>query len=287
VERAARSGTRRLPGQPDPVRAGERAALSAAVTQDHAVARRASKHRTAARARSSRALHPSRHAELAPTGWPDADTHSSSTFVTTPVLTATPNPASPVSDLVDYRLPLRFVRHGATAPNLAGLRCGGDLDVPLTAVGRAQAATVAQRIARLEPPVKLIVTSDLKRNRETADIIARSLPGVTMLVQPAFSERRLGEWNLRPIAETQAWLEARMTPPGGESDDEFTRRVADAVRKIKRQLAERPLLVGSKGVGRVLGELIGLRDRLDLGNAEVWEFDFAERPCLETAWGSL
>jgi len=187
----------------------------------------------------------------------------------------------------DLRLPLRFVRHGATAPNLAGLRCGGDLDVPLTAVGRRQAADVAERIARLDPPVKLIVTSDLKRNRETADIIARKLPGVTLLVQPAFSERRLGEWNLQPIAATQPWFEARLTPPGGESDAEFTQRVAKAVRRIKQQLAERPLLVGSKGVGRVLGELIGLPDRLDLGNAEVWEFDFAARPCLETAWGAL
>jgi len=190
-------------------------------------------------------------------------------------------------EAADLRLPLRFVRHGATAPNLAGLRCGGDLDVPLTAVGRRQAADVAERIARLDPPVKLIVTSDLKRNRETADIIARKLPGVTLLVQPAFSERRLGEWNLQPIAATQPWFEARLTPPGGESDAEFTQRVAKAVRRIKQQLAERPLLVGSKGVGRVLGELIGLPDRLDLGNAEVWEFDFAARPCLETAWGAL
>ncbi|MCC6250772.1 MAG: histidine phosphatase family protein [Rubrivivax sp.] len=188
---------------------------------------------------------------------------------------------------IDRRLPLRFVRHAATAPNLAGLRCGGDLDVPLTAIGRQQAAAVAERIARMDPPVKLIVTSDLKRNRETADIIASRLKSVTLMVQPAFSERRLGAWNLKPIAETQAWLEARMTPPGGESDDEFTHRVADAVRNIKRQLAERPLLVGSKGVGRVLGELIGLPERLELGNAEVWEFDFAERPCLETAWGAL
>lgn len=188
---------------------------------------------------------------------------------------------------VDPRLPLRFVRHAATAPNLAGLRCGGDLDVPLTAIGRQQAAAVAERIARMDPPVKLIVTSDLKRNRETADIIASRLKSVTLMVQPAFSERRLGAWNLKPIAETQAWLEARMTPPGGESDDEFTHRVADAVRNIKRQLAERPLLVGSKGVGRVLGELIGLPERLELGNAEVWEFDFAARPCLETAWGAL
>ena len=28
-----------------------------------------------------------------------------------------------------------FVRHGSTAPNLAGLRCGGDLDSPLTELG--------------------------------------------------------------------------------------------------------------------------------------------------------
>jgi 2,3-bisphosphoglycerate-dependent phosphoglycerate mutase len=205
----------------------------------------------------------------------------------TSLFNSAPIPVPAVRQPVDSRLPLRFVRHGATAPNLAGLRCGGDLDLPLTAMGRAQAAAVAEHIARLQPPVKLIVTSDLKRNRETADIIARRLPGVTMLVQPAFSERRLGEWNLRPIAETQPWFEARHTPPGGESDDEFTRRVAEAVRKIKRQLAERPLLVGSKGVGRVLGELIGLPERLELGNGEVWEFDFAERPCLETAWGAL
>lgn len=188
----------------------------------------------------------------------------------------------------DQRLPLRFVRHGATAPNLAGLRCGGDLDLPLTPLGRAQARAAAEKIARLEPPVRLIVTSDLKRNRETADIIASRLGGdVTMKVQPAFSERRLGAWNLRPIAETQPWFEARRTPPGGESDVQFIQRVADAVRSIKLQLAERPLLVGSKGVGRVLGELIGLTERLELGNAEIWEFDFAERPCLETAWGAL
>mgnify|MGYP000942301098 FL=1 len=108
-----------------------------------------------------------------------------------------------------------------------------------------------------------------------------------MLVEPAFSERRLGGWNLRSIAETQPWLEARRTPPGGESDEAFTKRVADAVRGIKQQLHERPLLVGSKGVGRVLGELIGLPERLELGNGEIWEFDFAERPCLETAWGAL
>jgi probable phosphoglycerate mutase len=131
------------------------------------------------------------------------------------------------------------------------------------------------------------VTSDLKRTRETAAIIAEHLPRARVLVQPAFAERRLGQWNLLPITRTQPWFEARRTPPGGESDDEFLLRIAHAVRGIKQQLAERPLLVGSKGVARVLGELIELPGRLELENGVVWEFDFAARPCLETAWGTL
>ena len=196
-------------------------------------------------------------------------------------------PAKPDARRRLASLPLRFLRHGATAPNLAGLRCGGDLDVPLTDLGREQAIIAARRIAALQPPVGLIVTSDLLRTRETATILARSMPGAQVLVEPDFAERRLGAWNLLPIAQTQHWFEARRTPPGGESDDQFLHRIAHAVRGIKQQLSQRPLLVGSKGVARVLGELIELPERLELDNGVVWEFDFAARPCLATAWGAL
>lgn len=188
---------------------------------------------------------------------------------------------------IDTRLPLRFVRHGATAPNLAGLRCGGDLDVPLADVGREQAHAAGRALARLEPAVGAIYSSALLRNRETAAIISEYLPNVPVVIEPAFGERRLGAWNLLPIAQTQPWLEARLTPPGGESDDEFIDRIARAVRGIKQKLAVRPLLVGSKGVARILGELVGLEGRLELDNGAIWEFDFAAHPCLETAWGAL
>jgi probable phosphoglycerate mutase len=194
--------------------------------------------------------------------------------------------AAPVPD-PNAVLPLRFVRHGATAPNQAGLRCGGDLDVPLTALGRQQADEAGERIARLRPAVGLIVTSDLLRTRQTAELIAVHLPGVEVLVEPGFAERRLGAWNLRSVVETQPWLEARMTPPGGESDDEFIDRVAHAVRRIKTHLHERPLLVASKGIARVMGELIGVPHRLELGNGVITEFDFAQQPCLQTTWSAL
>ena len=138
------------------------------------------------------------------------------------------------TDPQDLRgLQLRFVRHGATAANLAGLRCGGDLDLPLTQAGREQAAAAAHLIARLDPPVGLIVSSDLQRTRETAAIIARALPGVPVIIEPAFAERSLGDWNLRPLDQTKASLEAGCTPPGGESNAEFTGRVTQALRRIK------------------------------------------------------
>lgn len=194
--------------------------------------------------------------------------------------------AAPVPN-PDAVLPLRFVRHGATAPNLAGLRCGGDLDVPLTELGRQQALRVRPLVAALRPRVGLIVTSDLDRTRETAALIAAQLPGVPVMVEPGFAERSLGRWNLMSIEETQPWLEARMTPPGGESDAEFVDRVARAVRRIKAHLHQRPLLVGSKGVARVLGELIGVPHRLELENGYLTEFEMGHRPCLQTSWSAL
>lgn len=173
------------------------------------------------------------------------------------------------------RLPLRFVRHGATVANLARLRCGGDLDLPLTDQGRLQAAEAAERLARLDPPIGCIITSDLQRTRETAEIIARSLPGRRVLVEAGFAERHLGAWNLRPIDETQAWLDARQTPPGGESNEAFLERIDHAMRRIEHEFACAPLLVASRGVARVLRELLNLPAEPGIANGDIAEFELA------------
>jgi 2,3-bisphosphoglycerate-dependent phosphoglycerate mutase len=172
--------------------------------------------------------------------------------------------------------PLLFMRHGATALNAAGLRCGGDVDLPLTELGHCQAVLAAQRLAALRPRVGVIVVSALQRTRQTADIVGRSLHGVETLVDAAFNERRLGTWNRRPIAETQAELAAGVTPPGGESNDEFTQRICDAVAAtLVPLLDQRPLLVASKGVARVLGELCGHSASEPLDNAGIALFDLS------------
>ena len=188
----------------------------------------------------------------------------------------------------DARAPhlLRLLRHGATTANAAGLRCGGDLDLPLTDAGRQQARDAALRLCRPHGAPGVIVTSDLQRTRETAAIVAERFPGVPVIVEAAFAERRLGQWNLQPVSLTQPWLEAGCTPPGGESDAEFVDRIARGLQHIRAQLPLRPLLVGSKGVARALGVLAGTPLATDLDNGEVAEFELHRDDVLHTAQGT-
>jgi 2,3-bisphosphoglycerate-dependent phosphoglycerate mutase len=171
---------------------------------------------------------------------------------------------------------LHFVRHGATAANLAGLRCGGDLDLPLTEPGRRQAQLAGQALLRQQLHISHIISSDLQRTRETAALIAGVLgsshPLPAVVVEPAFAERRLGGWNLTPTADTEASLRAGVAPPGGESDAQFRDRIVDALTRIAPLLAQPVLLVGSKGVARVLGELAGMPGRLALENGVLCSF---------------
>lgn len=163
---------------------------------------------------------------------------------------------------------LLVVRHGATEPNLAGLRCGGDVDPPLAPEGRAQARHLGLLLATASDLPELIITSDLRRTRETAELLRQALGVMEVHVVAGFRERRLGGWNLRPIHDNEAQMAAGITPPGGESRAEFAARVTAALRHVAPLLERRALLVASKGVARVLRERAGIATAPALGNGE-------------------
>lgn len=181
------------------------------------------------------------------------------TMLTSPEMRAIP----------DQSCTFYFVRHGATEPNLRGLRCGGDLDVALTELGREQAHTTAHRIRAMKIGVGLIVCSALTRARQTAAIVSGILGGVPIAIEPLLDERRLGEWNLRSVAATEDLLAQNLTPPGGESEQAFVARISAALEQFPKLLALNPLVVSSKGVGRVLNSLLGGGGRLNLANGEI------------------
>ena len=175
-----------------------------------------------------------------------------------------------------------FIRHGATEPNERGLRCGGDLDVPLSNLGRQQARAAAARIRAMGIEVGMIVCSALVRARETAMIIGGILGVDRIAVEPLLNERRLGEWNLLPVGETEPLFARNVPPPGGESEEVFVARVSAMLDVLPQFLPSKPLIVSSKGVARVLNSMSGDNGRLHVANAEIVQFTI-ERPALTNA----
>ena len=175
----------------------------------------------------------------------------------------------------DRPFTLYFVRHGITEPNFRGFRCGGDLDIPMMDIGCDQAYLLAKQIDKMNLHIGAIIAGSLLRTRQTASIIGGVLGDVPLIIEPLLNERRLGEWNNRPIADTEELLARRITPPGGESEDEFTARVSEALERVRPYFERRPLLVSSKGVGRVINSLLGGTERMTVGNGEIVEFSVA------------
>lgn len=84
---------------------------------------------------------------------------------------------------------LFLVRHGETDWNLAG-RFQGHTDVELNETGRAQARALADRLIGRE--VRAIASSDLRRARETAEILSSLLDAPFAGVDQGLRERAYG-----------------------------------------------------------------------------------------------
>ena len=169
-----------------------------------------------------------------------------------------------------------FIRHGQTVDNERQVRSGGDREVDLTAGGLAQAQAAAACFAATGRRCGLIIASPLRRTATTAGLFAEAL-GVPVLYQDWLRERALGDWNGLAIAETQPWLKAGQTPPGGESEDVFTQRITHGLASVSRFLPDQPLLVGSKGVGRILFKILADGLTVEVGNCEIIEFSLYQR----------
>lgn len=130
---------------------------------------------------------------------------------------------------------LYLVRHGEAEGNRERRYIGWE-DVPLSAAGRAQAGALARRLAGER--LTAVWSSDLRRARETAEIIAAE-HGLTVRADPGLREVNFGAWSGLTYAEmmlaaagpVSAWLAdpERHAPPGGESLAELRRRALAAL----------------------------------------------------------
>jgi probable phosphoglycerate mutase len=131
-----------------------------------------------------------------------------------------------------------LLRHGETALS-AERRFAGRGDIPLTETGLAQAAAVADRLAR-RGGVDVIVTSPLRRASQTAAKVAGAT-GVRVEVDDDLAETDFGSWEGLTFAEVMAsapdeltaWMaDADVAPPGGESFADVAVRVGAALDRL-------------------------------------------------------
>ena len=98
-----------------------------------------------------------------------------------------------------------IVRHGETPWN-AERRLQGHQDIPLNELGLTQAAAAARYLARRHAasPFSGVISSDLRRARQTADAIATALH---LVVQdaPGLRERHYGDFEGKTPAEAERY----------------------------------------------------------------------------------
>lgn len=143
-------------------------------------------------------------------------------------------------------MPLFLVRHGETRLNAT--RVLQPPDTPLSERGFAQARAIAARLAGEK--LAGIVASDMTRAWQTAEVIA-DVTGLPLRQEPLLRERNFGE--LRGRSYDSLGFDPMAldyTPPGGESWEDFTRRVGEALASVREHYAAfgGPIAVVSHGL---------------------------------------
>ncbi len=152
---------------------------------------------------------------------------------------------------------LGVVRHGQSTGNVIAqdAETGGaevidieerDADVPLSPLGREQAAAVGSFLAGLPPDERpqIAVVSPYLRTRQTAEL-ALAEPGIPMVVDERLRDRELGVLDLLTGRGVQARLPdeaARRSrlgkfyyrPPGGESWADVLLRLRSLLREVRQ-----------------------------------------------------
>jgi probable phosphoglycerate mutase len=131
--------------------------------------------------------------------------------------------------------PVYVVRHGQSEWNVRRLTQGQTAHPPLTAVGRSQssaaAGLIAADIGALGLAADRLISSDLTRAIETAEVIGHRLE-LTVESDPRLRERHLGELEGRSYEETWAaaesfdWSDPTQPIAGGESLMDVYERMA-------------------------------------------------------------
>lgn len=136
---------------------------------------------------------------------------------------------------------LFLIRHGQTEWNASG-KSQGQTDIPLDAIGLAQAAALEGAFRDVD--LERIISSDLSRAKQTAEPISR-VTGVQIELREDLRERSFGQWEGRSfneihkkmddLARQQGITRLEIAPPQGESFADVWDRLDDFVEMLHQE----------------------------------------------------
>jgi broad specificity phosphatase PhoE len=137
-----------------------------------------------------------------------------------------------------------LVRHAQSYSNVERRLVGEPPGPGLTERGKAQAQAAAALLAAADRPATAVVTSPLRRARETAAAAAARL-GAALRVDDRLRETRFGAWEGMTVeqlveeSDYAAWRHDRQghRPPGGERMSDLAQRVSAAVADLANETA--------------------------------------------------
>jgi broad specificity phosphatase PhoE len=176
---------------------------------------------------------------------------------------------------------IHFVRHAETPNNAHGKVNGGGTDSDITEVGKGQAKSRGEDFRMNGKKFDVIVTTPLRRTRQTAEIIAGEIgfDGVWEEIAD-FSEQNMGSYEGRTHAEienewkektgsSEGWFEAYRNNET-EPYAKFAERVLVSLEVIRKQYkGKKILIVAHGGTGRVIrGHMLGMDMRDNMLNQD-------------------
>lgn len=176
------------------------------------------------------------------------------------------------------------VRHGESTYNVKGF-CNDDpsVPVPLTRRGILQAEQVARKLSRNS--IEVIITSQLPRAQQTAQIISRHIPA-PIHIDPRLNDRKTGFEGKPALHFRQALDYDRISGklPGGESYLEEKGRIQSFLEDITSTNHNTVLLVGHEEPLRIITGIIeGLTDSqilsLEIQHCTILEFEMEQKAC--------
>jgi broad specificity phosphatase PhoE len=147
-----------------------------------------------------------------------------------------------------------LIRHGETHWN-RDRRWQGHANIELSEAGRLQAARLASSLSKLEPSLRLIYSSDLRRAHDTARELAAAI-GTAVVVDPAWREIAVGSWTGLRRDEIKVRFEEEwqriaagedLARGGGETFAAFSARVVGALEALRERHPDQLVAVVTHG----------------------------------------